>query len=85
MGVPTSMPLRRAMHGFDTLADDYDTAFTGSVLGRALRELVWVRMDRLFKPGERILELGCGAGEDAVHLARRGVHVTALDASARMI
>jgi SAM-dependent methyltransferase len=42
-------------------------------------------MDRHFRPAQRILELGCGTGEDAVHLARRGVRVTAVDASQRMV
>lgn len=32
-----------------------------------------------------MLELNCGTGEDAVALARRGVHVTATDASAPMV
>ena len=32
-----------------------------------------------------MLELNCGTGEDAVALARRGVHVTATDASAAMV
>jgi SAM-dependent methyltransferase len=32
-----------------------------------------------------VLELNCGTGEDAVHLARRGIHVLATDNSARML
>ena len=86
MEVPSSSPMRSApLHCFDMLADDYDTTFTESVLGRALRELVWARMDQLFQPAQRVLELGCGTGEDAVHLAHRGVRVTAIDASPRMV
>ena len=37
------------------------------------------------KAGERVLELNCGTGEDAVHLARRGVRVLATDNSPRML
>jgi SAM-dependent methyltransferase len=32
-----------------------------------------------------VLDLGCGTGEDAVRLARRGVEVVAIDASAAMV
>jgi SAM-dependent methyltransferase len=32
-----------------------------------------------------VLDLGCGTGEDAIHLARRGVTVHALDASSAMV
>src|SRR5689334_6743584 len=42
-------------------------------------------MERLFPPGAHVLELGCGTGEDAVWNARRGVHVTATDASPAML
>ena len=34
---------------------------------------------------QRILELGCGTGEDALRLARRGLEVVAVDASPGMI
>ena len=70
---------------FDDLAADYDHSFTAGAVGRRLRAAVWRRLDVTFQPGERILELNCGTGEDAVHLARRGVHVLATDSSARML
>src|SRR5438045_2397977 len=70
---------------FDTLAADYDASFTHTRLGAALRALVWRRLPRVFRGCARLLELGCGTGEDAIELARRGHHVTALDASAEMI
>jgi len=70
---------------FDEYADRYDAEFTHTPLGRVLRDMVWSRLDSLFEPGDRILELGCGTGEDAIHLARRGVRVFATDAAAEMI
>ena len=36
-------------------------------------------------PGTRVLELGCGTGAEAIHLAGRGVHVVATDAAPAMI
>lgn len=70
---------------FDELASSYDRSFTHSTCGMTLRQRVWERAATLFPPGARILELGCGTGEDAVHLARAGRYVVALDASAEMI
>jgi len=70
---------------FDELASGYDGSFTHSAMGMNLRQRVWERAAALFPPGARILELGCGTGEDAVHLARAGRCVVALDASTEMI
>ena len=70
---------------FDGLAADYDRSFTTSAIGERLRGATWRRIDAAFGPGDRVLELNCGTGEDALHLARRGVRVLATDASARMV
>jgi ubiquinone/menaquinone biosynthesis C-methylase UbiE len=70
---------------FDRLADSYDHIFTDSLIGKAQRQQTWDVMDREFSPGQRILEINCGTGVDALHLAQRGVHVTACDSSQRMV
>lgn len=70
---------------FDDLAEHYDDIFTRSLIGRAQREQVWRVARKVFRPGDRILELNCGTGEDALFLARNGVSVYACDASERMI
>src|ERR1035441_4635266 len=70
---------------FDSLAARYDALWTTTPIGRAQRDLVWRNMDPLFQPGQRILDIGCGAGEDAAHFAVRGVCVYATDASPAMI
>src|SRR5262249_61700541 len=67
------------------MAASYDVAFTESLIGRAQREVVWDLLKRVFHRGDRILELNCGTGEDALFLVRRGVSVVAYDASPRMI
>jgi SAM-dependent methyltransferase len=68
---------------FDSAAASYDVDFTDTRLGRWLRGRVWQHLD--FAPGQRVLELGCGTGEDALFLARRGVSVLATDVSAGML
>jgi ubiquinone/menaquinone biosynthesis C-methylase UbiE len=70
---------------FDTVADSYDDIFTRSVIGRAQRELVWKILAETFRAGDRVLELNCGTGEDALFLGHRGVTVEACDSSAQMI
>lgn len=72
-------------HPFDALASDYDSAFTRSLIGGLMRTAVWRRLDAAFAPGRHVLELSCGTGEDAVHLARRGVQVLATDIAAAMV
>ena len=70
---------------FDELAAEYDRSFTRSACGTTLRAMVWERLPPVFGTRECILELGCGTGEDAVHLARAGHRVVATDASEEMI
>ncbi len=70
---------------FDALAAGYDRTFTSTPLGVLLRERMQGRLDARFEPGDHVLELACGTGEDAVHLGRRGVRVLATDASEAMV
>lgn len=75
-------PVRRP---FDAVATGYDGAFTQTRLGRWLRAAVWESLEASFAEGHRVLELGCGTGEDAVWLANRGVRVMATDAAPAML
>ncbi len=70
---------------FDAEAAGYDETFSSSLIGTAMRRAVWRRLDVNFEAGQRILELCCGTGEDAVYLARRGVRVLATDRSGGMV
>ncbi len=74
-----------SLQPFDPLAPTYDASFTHTAVGRSLRTRVWTRLDQHFQAGDTVLELGCGTGEDALHLAGRGVHVLATDSSAAML
>ena len=70
---------------FNAVADVYDTTFTDSLIGRTQRRATWREMDCVFLPGQRVLEINCGTGIDALHLASRGVEVLACDISRKMI
>ena len=54
-------------------------------LGRCLRALAWERLDVALAGSGRILEIGCGTGEDAVRLALCGADVLATDPSPSML
>jgi len=70
---------------FDSLAPTYDDSFTHTKIGQHLRGRVQARLDRQFQAGDHVLELGCGTGEDALHLAKRGVRVLATEVSSAML
>jgi cyclopropane fatty-acyl-phospholipid synthase-like methyltransferase len=46
---------------------------------------VWRNIDGLFRPGDRVLDLGCGTGDDALRLAQQRVAVLGIDASTMMV
>ena len=82
MTLPSTALPNPAGRAFDALAERYDGMFTNSLIGRAQRDAVWSMAIRTFKCGDRILELNCGTGEDALFLAHHGITVLACDASA---
>jgi ubiquinone/menaquinone biosynthesis C-methylase UbiE len=81
----SSDPLRSAQAYWDASAETYERDFAGTLTGQARRRAVWHELDGIFSAGQRILELNCGTGIDAVRLAERGVRVVACDISPRMI
>lgn len=67
---------------YDRLAAGYDALVAED---RWMRRVLWRHYRSVFAPGERVLDLGCGTGQDALFLARHGVRMTALDLSHEML
>ena len=72
------------MTPFDQLAPRYAALWSQAGDGLEQRQQVWREVDELFCAGDSVLDLGCGTGDDAVHLMSRGVEVLGIDASAGM-
>ena len=70
---------------FEQIAPQYAELWSDTPRGRGQREQVWREIDGLFRPGERILDLGCGTGDDAVHLRSCGVDVLGIDSAPGMV
>lgn len=70
---------------FDRIARDYDALWTTTPVGVSQRLAVWRQIDRFFRPGQSVLDIGCGTGADAVHLESRGIRVYGIDRSPGMV
>jgi ubiquinone/menaquinone biosynthesis C-methylase UbiE len=70
---------------FDRAAPNYD------VLYQANPVMAWMRSESLtalmtaFAPGSRLLEIGCGTGDEAIALSRAGYRIVATDIAPGMI
>lgn len=74
------------MTAFDHIAIVYDDDFTYGSIGALQRQKVWDYLDKVLPDHSlSILELNCGTGEDAVHLAGQGHNVLATDLSEEMV
>src|SRR4051812_14624051 len=70
---------------FDSVAADYDGPRGNNALIQRMRDTMWREFETRFATGERVIDLGCGTGIDAVHLASRGRRVLATDWSPAMV
>lgn len=77
--------LRDTQDAFDSVAADYDGPRGNNAAIQDMRDEMWRWLDASFAPNSRLIDLGCGTGLDAVHLARQGHHVTATDWSPQMV
>jgi SAM-dependent methyltransferase len=67
---------------YDAIAAGYDEQVRGDSW---MRHALHSHYARVFRPGDRVLDVGCGTGIDALFLARAGIGVVGVDASPEMI
>ncbi len=84
-GAVESPALGAVREAFDQVATSYDGDWTESVIGRLQRAAVWRTIDGLFQPGDRVLDVGCGTGVDALYLVNQGIGVHGIDVAPAMV
>ena len=77
--------LSAAAQAFDAVAARFDARFGAWRSVAAQRNAVRTELLNAFAKDARVLELGCGTGEDAQWLVERGRHVFVTDASPTMV
>lgn len=70
---------------FDAHARQYDGIVEPNSLLHTMRAALWAEVARRVSPPGYLLDLGCGTGIDAVHFAKHGYRVTAIDPSREMV
>jgi ubiquinone/menaquinone biosynthesis C-methylase UbiE len=83
--LPTGKTLSAAAQAFDAIAERFDERFAPWLSVAAQRRAVRNALAKAFQPGAWILEIGGGAGDDALWLAQRGRLVLLTDASPLMV
>jgi ubiquinone/menaquinone biosynthesis C-methylase UbiE len=80
-----SMMLRDTQRAFDGVAAGYDQANAANRMLVHMRARAWHAVDAFVPRGSHVIDLGCGPGCDAEHLAALGYRVTAIDWSRGMV
>jgi methylase of polypeptide subunit release factors len=78
----SSSPAARA---FSRAAQHYDVDQHANRIASWSRQRSIDILERYFLSNSRLLEIGCGTGEEAIHLARRGASIVATDAAHGML
>jgi ubiquinone/menaquinone biosynthesis C-methylase UbiE len=76
------LPGLSAIGAYDAIAASYDAQQAGD---EWMRRKLHAHYLAVFRPGQRVLDLGCGTGTDAVVLAEHGINVVAIDGAPGMI
>lgn len=70
---------------FDGVAENYDHHIMDNEMNLWLRNRSVDLLKHTFRPGETVLEIGCGTGTETLALAKHGTSVIASDISSKML
>lgn len=69
----------------DKIAESYDDILNNNSFSVILRPVFRNILVQNIQPGNNILDLGCGTGEDSIFFSKKGFNVTGVDISPKMI
>src|SRR5436309_15996475 len=70
---------------YDEFATRYDGLLTENRINAYMRREMTRTLLSTFEPGSRLVELGCGTGDEGIPLARSGCRVMARDPAAHRV
>ena len=85
MGPEGDLPTVDAVTAYDRYAQRYDAVLEENRINAYMRRSMMRLQAETFGRGQHLLELGCGTGDEALELARRGCRILAIDPSHEMI
>jgi ubiquinone/menaquinone biosynthesis C-methylase UbiE len=82
---PSSEELVDSSTAYNRFAEQYDALLSENRINRYMRQQVMREHLGAFHEGDRLLEIGCGTGDEALALASKGCEVVAIDPSEEML
>ena len=70
---------------YDMYAVHYDALLSENRINAYMRRTMMALQRETFRPGQRLLELGCGTGDEAIALASAGCDVVGIDPSGEKV
>lgn len=74
-----------AVAAYDKYAPHYNDVTTRNMINAYMRARSLDFLKSAFARGQRVLDIGCGTGEETIVLASAGIEVVAVDASEKML
>jgi ubiquinone/menaquinone biosynthesis C-methylase UbiE len=75
----------RADEFYDSLSSNYDEILEKGHISSIIRKYIQNKLTMHYNRGDKVLDIGCGTGIDALFLAKNGVNITAIDPSPGML
>jgi ubiquinone/menaquinone biosynthesis C-methylase UbiE len=79
------LPVHEAAQAYDAYAPRYDRLLDENRINAYMRRRTQQVLLSTFESGSRLIELGCGTGDEAIALAAHGCEIFAFDPSPRMV